>query len=254
MGYSIYPAPSAAAKIEKTVKINSTQSWTVPADVSQIEIVLCGGGGGGGQGYDQNAGTQGSGGSGSAEKAFLSVTPGSTHTVTIGAGGAVIGYADVPTAGGTSSFGSLLSVAGGYSMSWHGNNGSSWASLSGKPGGKNGGKGARFFSRFNYGDNTSGSLFFQEAEKGIDGVGGGGGMSMPKIGSFGAGSFYNLNGSDGGGSGAFMFYSGSWQGGASSAGAANTGAGGGGGFWADAYASASNGGSGVAIIKYWSAL
>ena len=59
-----------------------TYSWTVPADVTSISAVVIGGGAGGTQ-Y-QNGG----GGGGLAVTNNMPVTPGSTLTIVVGAGGA----------------------------------------------------------------------------------------------------------------------------------------------------------------------
>ena len=247
----------SSVKIEKVAYITSTQSWTVPADVSQIEIILCGGGGGG---TDSGQATAhgGFGGSGSAELAWLTVTPGSSHTVTIGAGGSTVSYNGTPSAGGTSSFGSLLSVTGGYNITGNATNGTANLAIAGRPGGRSGGKGARYFSVSGNADTTAGNLMYLQSEKGLSGFGGGGGMGHPKLANIRATSWFNLNGSDGGGSGAFQYFNGStWTGSNATAGVANSGAGGGGGGGNDGgggsgYYSAANGGSGVAIIRYWS--
>lgn len=48
MGYSVYPAPSAAAKEKRIALFTSTGSWTAPAGVNYaIAHILAGGGGGG---------------------------------------------------------------------------------------------------------------------------------------------------------------------------------------------------------------
>lgn len=71
----------------------SSGTWTVPPGVNTIGIEVWGGGGGGNTG--------GGGGSGGYFKDIISVTPGQTYTVTIGAGGT---GASTPTNGGASSF------------------------------------------------------------------------------------------------------------------------------------------------------
>lgn len=163
--------------IEHTDIITGTSTWTAPADVRQVDVLLCGGGGGGD--------TVGTGGAGSVNQKILSVTPGTTYTITIGAGG--VGAAS-PTAGSTSSFGSLFSVAGGGA-------GTS-SNLSDGPGGVGG---------FGYETAFTGIAKIT----GIDAYGNGGSSRSDAL-----------------------------------AGEANTGNGGDEGF---------NGGSGVCIIKYWSA-
>jgi len=84
----------------------STGSWTAPAGVTRVNIT-CVAGGGGGEGYWENRGGYG----GYAISGGSVVTPGTTYTVTIGAGGSYATYTG--TAGGSSSFGSLVSATGG---------------------------------------------------------------------------------------------------------------------------------------------
>jgi hypothetical protein len=74
-----------ASKIEKTEIITSTRSWTAPDDVTAIEVILCGGGSSGYASPDSSAG--GGGGGGSAYYKVLTVTPATSYTITIGAGG-----------------------------------------------------------------------------------------------------------------------------------------------------------------------
>ena len=104
----------------------SSGTFTVPSNVNLVFVTLIGGGGGGGAG-DQliggdNYGGGGGGGGGFIVNCPVLVTPGSSYTVTVGIGGA--GAPSGPlagtqwfgkdgTAGGTSSFGSLVSANGG---------------------------------------------------------------------------------------------------------------------------------------------
>jgi hypothetical protein len=60
-----------------------TYSWTVPTDVTSINVVTVGGGAGGGY----SRGTGSGGGGGLAYVNFISVTPGETLTVGVGTGG-----------------------------------------------------------------------------------------------------------------------------------------------------------------------
>ncbi len=50
MSVTVFPAPSTGggSKTQKTEIIKSTQSWTAPAGVDKVEVILCGGGGAGG--------------------------------------------------------------------------------------------------------------------------------------------------------------------------------------------------------------
>lgn len=93
----------------------STSSWTVPAGVASAQVILVGAGGGGGGGSRDTAG--GGGGGGAVVVKNLTVTPGTTYTVTIGAGGqggqgAITSASDVANTlpganGGATSFGTI---------------------------------------------------------------------------------------------------------------------------------------------------
>lgn len=218
MGITIYPIPApAAAKIQKTERITSTQSWTVPADVTSLEVILCGGGGGAGTAA---AGFNHAAGAGSVDFAILTVSPSSIHTVTIGAGGAP------NSTGGTSSFGSLFSIAGG------GYGGPNTRATPSRGSGLGGGGGVRSQSTGVSGSNGGAGAF---------GLGGGGGAGGVNDNAWFAGP-----GSSGGGSGT-AGVSGAQNGYANSGG-------GGGGADSNLGSNGGSGGSGVAIIKYWSAL
>ena len=74
------------------VQYTASGTYTVPADVIAIQVAAAGGGGGGG-GYDSCgnntacAGNGGSGGAGALLQGTIAVTPGSTVTIVVGAGG-----------------------------------------------------------------------------------------------------------------------------------------------------------------------
>ena len=258
-----------AAKIQKTEVITSTQSWTVPADVSQIELIMCGGGAGGTTPFDSADTIQRMvpGGSGSVDWAVLSVTPGSSHTIAIGAGGSPISETEVssinatPTKGGDSSFGSLFTVSGAYTAG-RSNTGAGNATATStdlanhlKPGGKGGSAALIAW-------NSTTREAHGYMAKGNFGLGGAGGFGVrnafPNSSNVSGG--IGERGQDGGGNGGSVGYlqnvgpANVVYGGTS--GAANTGGGGGGGACSanGGVQVAGNGGSGVAIIKYWSAL
>ncbi|MCH8153141.1 MAG: hypothetical protein IH830_12320 [Planctomycetes bacterium] len=89
--------------------------FTVPAGVTKLMIEVRGGGGGGGKG-NAGGGAVGQGGSGSGYgMGIFSVTPGSIHAVTVGAGGLGSngGTCTVGAPGGTTSFGIIISATGG---------------------------------------------------------------------------------------------------------------------------------------------
>ena len=91
----------------------SSSSWTAPAGVTKVLVRVRAGGGGGGGGALN--GTGGTGGIGGLGEAIITVTPGTTYTITVGTGGAA-GANGTPTGGGTggsSSFGSSITATGG---------------------------------------------------------------------------------------------------------------------------------------------
>lgn len=104
-------------------------TWTVPAGVTQIMVEVWGGGGGSGHygcdnacgnntGNGEHGGSGGSGGAGSYGREILSVTPGTSYIVAVGAAGTTPNgsYSACGTAGGnggTSSFGNLVIATGG---------------------------------------------------------------------------------------------------------------------------------------------
>jgi len=83
-GDQIYPTPSSSYG-ERIYNNPSTYSWTAPAGVTSV-CVLCVGGGGGGAGA--TVGGSGGGGGALAWANDISVTPGNTYAVVVGAGSA----------------------------------------------------------------------------------------------------------------------------------------------------------------------
>jgi hypothetical protein len=117
MGIATFPAASGGVT-QKIQEFTSTTSWTAPSNVTTVEVFLVGGGGGGGYVNNEGSGVRhsGSGGAGGEViRRILPVTPGTSYTVTIGAGGA--GGSTSTASGGTggnTSFGSLLTAFGSY--------------------------------------------------------------------------------------------------------------------------------------------
>ena len=98
--------------------ISASGTFTVPSLVTSLTVEAIGGGGGGGGTYGGLLGitsaTAGGGGGGGYARGTVSVTPGQTHTVTVGSGGA--GGAsgnNNGVAGGNSSFGAFVVATGG---------------------------------------------------------------------------------------------------------------------------------------------
>ena len=66
-------------------KFTTSNTWTVPAGVTQVEALVVAGGGGGG--YGSSGRTGGGGAGGVVYNSALSVTPGATYTIGVGTGG-----------------------------------------------------------------------------------------------------------------------------------------------------------------------
>jgi hypothetical protein len=95
---------------EQQVKTTGSSTWTAPDRVTTAEIIVVGGGGGGGAGGQSIGGSNfayGGGGGGAIFQSYVSVTPGVTYNISVGAGGAF------GQSGGSSSFGSYT-AQGGY--------------------------------------------------------------------------------------------------------------------------------------------
>ena len=105
MGSSVFPAASGGLT-QKFSEFTATGTFTPPSSVSTVEVLLVAGGGGGG-GNNNAESSAGGGGGGQVVKQFLTVTGGTSYTITIGAGGAS------NTVGANSSVGSLLICGGG---------------------------------------------------------------------------------------------------------------------------------------------
>ena len=70
-------------------------TWTAPAGVTQVEVLVVAGGGAGGRTDSQDGATGGGGAGGLIYNSAFTVTPTTQYTVTVGAGGAVGGGAAV---------------------------------------------------------------------------------------------------------------------------------------------------------------
>ena len=95
----------------------SSGTFTVPAGVTAIRVTVvgAGGGSGGAAAGSCDAATGGAGGGGGAAIEYITgLTPGGTHTVTVGTGGTAGGSGNsAGGAGGTSSFAAFCSATGG---------------------------------------------------------------------------------------------------------------------------------------------
>lgn len=203
-----------------------TGDFVIPSGVSLMEILVVGGGGSGGN----SPGTRGGGGGGGGgiyTNNADSVTPDSSVTVTVGAGGGTSSFDTHTVNAGTNG------TDGGASTGTGGNAGSGGYS-GGSPDGFHAGGGAGNGQKGYNGDAT---------------LGGGAGGDGTQSNITGTNTYYG-----GGGSGGYGTYNGGnggggkgWAGSAATAGTANTGGGGGGGY---NYNNGAAGGSGIVIIAY----
>lgn len=206
---------------KKTVVFTESDTWQVPDHVTKIWVTGCGGGGGGGGYFDnfkeaQEAGGGGGGGGAAVIEKELTVTPGSSLSITIGLGGTGgTGSTSSETGsdgsdGGDSKVGSLLVLAGGKGGKTGSRASGGSAGAAGGSGGGAGGKGGSRGSTPTNGTagiRGSGGIYSRRSGKG----GGGGGGSLGKGGnaiSFIDGNEYsgNFPGFGGGGAGAAITY------------------------------------------------
>ena len=115
----------------------SDGTWTRPPWCRAIFVIVTSGGGGGGAGVNGGTAVGASGAGGGTEMSFLTEKDitNATETVTIGAGGLDYIQQNWGSNGGTSSFGSHISVSGGASSNGIGASGSdiNFGSAGGKP-------------------------------------------------------------------------------------------------------------------------
>jgi hypothetical protein len=161
-----------------------TYLWICPAGVTSVSVV-CVGAGGGSAAADINTNMGGGGGGALAYANNVSVTPGNTYTVVVGAGGST-------SAGGFSSFNSTTCKANGGNSSTDGTGaaGGTVANGTGFAGGA-GGNGVTNFTSVNEGAGGGGGA------GGYSGVGGAGGQNGQN-----SGAGFGGSGGAGGGGGA----------------------------------------------------
>jgi hypothetical protein len=172
-----------------------TYSWTAPAGVTSVNITLVAGGGGG-NASEPFIGGGGGGGGEVITNSTLSVTPGATYAIVVGAGGVsgtIAGMGVTPaTGGGNSQFGSTIARGGGPAGDCSpvagnqlrnqdgGYSGSQQTCVEGDPagesgGGSQGGKGGSSYGSGGIGGSVlSGSLNGSSAAANSGGGGGGG--------------------------------------------------------------------------------
>lgn len=109
-------AEAVAAVLSSGVVVQTTPgtyTFTVPS-TGRVKVTVVGAGGGSGGTNGPNGAIGGAGGGGGVAIKYLSgLTPGSTISYTVGAGGSGGGQPSAGTAGGTTSFGAYVSATGG---------------------------------------------------------------------------------------------------------------------------------------------
>lgn len=269
-----FPALASATQVAFTTV--GTTSWTPPAGVTSVQVLVVGGGGGGG-GANIAAYCGGGGGAGGViYNAAYGVTPGTPVSITVGGGGAGGSAGNSGSNGGNSIFGTITATGGGRgsgtggtgsSVGGSGGGGGAWTSgtSAGSAGtagqGNAGGNGV--YSGGQNGAGAGGGANGVGELGNTDGTGNGGdgGIGLNHSATFGTGVGQSgWFGGGGGGAGWSVGGTGGQGGGGNggdtgansqSAGMANTG-GGGGGAETDGLGNAgSAGGSGVVIIIYY---
>jgi hypothetical protein len=242
-----YSGGTSTAGSSSSFTTAETTSWDAPAGLTTVTYLVVAGGGEGG--WDAGGG----GGAGGYRAGTLTVSGGSSYTVTVGAGGTST-QAQTPASarfgadGGDSVFSSITATGGGGA-------GSTNPSKSGRAGGSGGGGGGHDASGGSGGAGNAGSFSPVEGYiggAGSNGAGGGGG------GSSGAGTI-DASPSNVGGAGTSNSITGSAvtyaaggagftdSGSGSASGGANTGDGGNGGGGTP---QAGAGGSGIVVVKW----
>ena len=243
-----------------------TYTWTCPADVTSISVV-CVGGGGGGMYYNNSSASytypmNGGAGGGLGWKNTITVVPGQTYTVVVGAAGSAGIYSAGSTIGGTSYFintgtvsatgGSpgrynTASIPGGTYTGDGGGIGGDSGSTAGSSGPCGGGGAAGYAGNGGRGGHRS-----QTALSGTGGAGGGGGWSTSVYKSFGGGGVGLYGQASNGTAGAANTQAGGGSGGGTSSSAQHGGAyGGGGGGNSSVYSgTGGNGGAGAVRIVW----
>jgi hypothetical protein len=114
MGINVLPvASSGGGKTQYRVQLTSGSSWTVPAGVTYVNVLLVGGGSTGGASQGAVGSARGFGGE--CTRSLVLTTPGQSisYTIGAGAGGGIIGYSKPPATGGTTSFTGATDARGG---------------------------------------------------------------------------------------------------------------------------------------------
>lgn len=273
--YSGYSQAAAATKPQGQQIFTSSGTFTVPANVTSIDVFCVGGGGGGMYSSINSKYTMKSGGGGgggyTASLKNISVSPGQTYAVTVGAGG-VRGYREYVNGdwkyntakkGSESSFGSLITGnggnggsfsyggLGGLAAKYGGNGGSAGGGGYTYSGASDGGNTHVYNTQYGCGQGTTTRAFGEGNNTLYAGGGGAGSWSnYDSDGGPGAGGAGGGGAGDGGGYNGNLNYYGGY-------GTPNTGGGGGGSSCCcsdDNHlyggVDGGNGGSGVVIVRW----
>lgn len=168
--------PGGGVASETIAVFTSSGTWTKPAGLLWVEVIVTGGGGGGGGG-DWAAGGGGGGAGATAIKRILAADLGSTETITVG------------SSTGTSMFGVHVSAAGGSNGEGYG--------VSGGAGGSGGVAGSSGDLNIDGGGGGGGTGYFTGYGAGKGGLGGAsywGGGAKGTSGSSVAGTVYGSGG------------------------------------------------------------
>ena len=239
-GTSVTAGTSGASRyVIHTYQTAGSTSWIAPKGVTSVNYLVVAGGGGGGNGWDNSGGA--GGGAGMMRSSTLSVTPGDSYTVVVGAGGSSgvsVRSTQNGTDGSPSQFGSIISTGGQAGGGSRGNmngstEGAGGAAQNGTTTSARGGNGGTGGARGGGGGGTTGN--------GSAGSSGGASGLGTSSSISGVASTYGA-----GGSGAAAGVSST-----GASGTSNSGNGGGGGGGAVASSSAGGtGGSGLVIVRY----
>lgn len=251
-------------------------TFTPIIDINNVEYLVVAGGGGAGRGGGGAGGlrstTTATGGGGSLESK-ISLTATTNYTVTVGSGGTFGNDSVQATNGGSSSFGSITSLGGGFGGRYTAPNAGSGGSGGGGESSNFVGTGGAGTTNQGFNGGSAGTTFSGSAGGGGAGAAGTNGSSSSSgpAGNGGNGVGVSITGSSifygGGGAGGNHFSStvgtpGTGGGGAAGLygtsspngqnGTANTGGGGGGGSGQTNVISSNggNGGSGIVIVRY----
>ena len=236
---------------------NASGTWTKPAGApanARVFIEVISGGGSGGKANASNAGGGGGGGGLYFTTTVLASTLASTVSVTVGAGGTAVTAVGKGNTGGTSSFGSVISMTGGG-----GGGSTAIGADSAATGGGGGGTGPAGTGIFGIGANggTSANSAFQGL---YGGGGGGGGVTGFLTATAGGNTYWGGAGGGGGGSNDGRFAGGGTStyggnggsgGGSTINGTAGTAPGGGGGGVGPATSSGAGAAGRVTVTTTW---